>query len=134
MVKVRGDTMIPDSYIMTSTVKDMPSKTYKIDWENNSISGFIDGIDAIAQSVELAVSTERYIWDIYSWNYGSELHTLIGKSDGYAMSEMKRMIHDALLPDTRVKDTYDFVFKPTKDGIECSFTVSTIAGDVNATV
>ena len=126
--------MLPDTFILSTAVKDMPSKTYKIDWDNNTISGCIDCKEAMKQSIELAVTTERYIWDIYSWNYGSELYTLIGKTDAYAMSEMKRMIQDALLPDSRVSDTSDFVFTKTRDGLECSFNATTTVGEVNGTV
>lgn len=126
--------MLPESFIDNAVTVDMPSKTFKIDWVNNRIEGFIDGREAIAQSVELAVTTERYIWDIYSWNYGSEIYTLIGKPEAYAMSEMKRMIGDALSTDSRVTDISNYVFKKTQDGITCDFTVKSIAGDVSARV
>ena len=84
--------MLPETYNEISVIKDSPSKTYKIDWDNNRILGFIDGKDAVSQSIELALTTERYVWDIYSWNYGSDIHTLIGQNDVYAMYEMKSMI------------------------------------------
>lgn len=126
--------MLPESYVENVVVRDMPSKTYKIDWENNTISGFIDGKDALGQSIDLAITTERYMWDIYSWNYGSEIYTLIGKSDVYAMSEMKRMIQDALSTDSRIRDTSDFVFERARGGITCSFIAKTTVGDVNGTV
>ena len=126
--------MLPETYNEISVIKDSPSKTYKIDWDNNRILGFIDGKDAVAQSIELALTTERYVWDIYSWNYGSDIHTLIGQNDVYAMSEMKSMIKDALSPDGRVTDVSDFQFIKTKDGLDCSFTATTTVGEVNGTV
>lgn len=114
--------------------RTMPSKTYKIDWENGRIGGFIDGSEAIAQSAELAITTERYIWHTYSWNYGSEIYTLIGKNDAYIVSEMKRMIEDALSTDSRVKEITDYTFTRTDRGISCTFKMKTTAGEINATV
>lgn len=112
----------------------MPSKTYRIDWENCRIGEFIDGSEAIAQSAELAVTTERYIWHIYSLNYGSEIYTLFGKNDAYIVSEMKRMIEDALSTDSRIKGITDYSFTRTERGISCTFKLKTTAGDINATV
>ena len=126
--------MIDQSITVVSRNDTMPSKTYKIDWENGRIDGFIDGADAIAQSAELAITTERYIWRTYSWNYGSEINTLIGKNDAYIISEMKRMIEDALSTDSRIKEISDYVFTKTDKGISCSFKLKTTAGDVNASV
>ena len=126
--------MIDQSITVVSRNDTMPSKTYKIDWENGRIDGFIDGADAIAQSAELAITTERYIWRTYSWNYGSEINTLIGKNDAYIVSEMKRMIEDALSTDSRIKEISDYVFTKTDKGISCSFKLKTTAGDVNASV
>ena len=87
--------MIAKTFTLATQGDTMPSKTYKIDWKNGRIDGFIDGADAIAQSAELAITTERYTWHTYSWDYGSEIYTLIGKNDAYVVSEMKRMIEDA---------------------------------------
>lgn len=126
--------MLPETFNVEYTATSMPSKTYKIDWENGEIGGFIDGRDAIAQSIELAITTERFIWDIYSWNYGSEIYTLLGKSDAYAMSEMNRMIRDALSQDSRITDTINFKFEANRGKVTCEFTANTTMGDINATV
>ena len=64
--------MIAKTFTLATQGDTMPSKTYKIDWKNGRIDGFIDGADAIAQSAELAITTERYIWHTYSWDYGSD--------------------------------------------------------------
>lgn len=126
--------MIPQNYTLINKMQDMPSKTYKINWENGHIEGFIDGKTAIAQAVELAVSTERGVWKIYSNNYGSDVYKLIGKSNEYAMSEMKRMIDDSLVPDSRIDGTTDFKFDKISGGLTCDFTAKTTAGDVSGTV
>lgn len=126
--------MIAQTVTITTPDEGMPSKTYKIDWDNKTIEGFIDGADAIAQSAELALTTERFMWRTYTWNYGSEIYTLLGKNDDYVVSEMKRMIEDALSIDSRIKDVTDYEFVKVDDTIQCSFTLKTTAGDVNATI
>lgn len=126
--------MLSTTITFNAETQRMSSKTYKIDWENGRIGDFIDGTEAIAQSAELAITTERYIWHTYSWNYGSEIYTLIGRNDAYIVSEMKRMIEDALSTDSRIEEITDYVFTRTNRGISCSFKLKTTAGDINATV
>lgn len=126
--------MASETFTLETNTETMPSKTYKIDWEQNRIGDFIDGADAIGQSAELAITTERFIWPTYSWNYGSEIYTLIGKNEAYSISEMKRMIEDALSVDDRIKEVSDYVFTRTDKGISCSFKLKTTAGDINASI
>lgn len=126
--------MLPETFTIERTSTAMPSKTYRIDWDAGRIEGFIDGKEAVKQSIDLALATERYLWGIYTWNYGSEIYKLIGKSDAYAMSEMQRMIKDALSIDSRVTEVKDFVFEAERGNITCQFKASTSVGDINATV
>lgn len=124
--------MLPQTVkIKNSDYQDSPSYTYKIDWENHHISGFVDGKDAIKQATNLHLSTERYAWIIYSWQYGSELNTLIGKPIDYVISEMKRMIKDALIVDRRIRDVTDFKFTINGKDITCKFKIRTLEGDSN---
>lgn len=126
--------MLPETFKVEHASRSMPSKTYKIDWETGRIGGFIDGKEAVGQAIELALTTERFIWGIYSWNYGSEIYRLIGRSDAHAMGKMEHMIKDALLPDSRITDTKDFAFEVNRGEITCQFTASTTVGEINATV
>lgn len=48
----------------------MPSKTFYIDFESKKIVGMIEGKKAIEQSILLALSTSRFKYLIFSWNYG----------------------------------------------------------------
>mgnify|MGYP000943452811 FL=1 len=116
--------MIPQIDVKDVETSELPSKTWKLDLTNNRISGFIDGIDAVAQSAFMSLKTERYEHLIFSWQYGSELNTLVGKDSDYAYSEAKRMIKDALSTDTRITDVRDF---SAENGI-IYFTIDTIFG------
>ena len=53
-----------------------PSKTFRI--HGGRIEGTIDGLDAVRQSIELILTTERFLWPIFSSDYGAELEELIG--------------------------------------------------------
>ena len=54
-----------------------PSRTYRI--HDGRIEGTIDGLNAVRQSIELILITERFQWQIFSSDYGVELDELIGE-------------------------------------------------------
>ena len=78
-----------------------PSRTYRLDMENNRISGMADGLEAVKQAVYLILNTERYWYPIYSWDYGVELNHLYGQPTGMVYPEIERLITEALMQDDR---------------------------------
>ena len=58
----------------------------------------VEGNEAIKVWVYKALSTPRYNYSVYSWNYGSELMDLIGKAytPSLTKEEAKRYIKEAL--------------------------------------
>ena len=115
-----------------TTVKfeDYPTKTYYIDPATNQISGFVGGLDAMRQAVEIIFSVERYKWRIYTPNFGIELEGLVGMDQGVAASELKRRIEEALIPDNRIYGASNFIFRwPDANTLHCSVTVNTVYGD-----
>lgn len=46
-----------------------PTKTYFLNTDNNTITGYCDGKDAMKQAIYKILNTERYDYLIYSWNY-----------------------------------------------------------------
>lgn len=122
--------MLPQKLdIRKLSANPIPTKTYKIDWDNKRIMGFLDGEDAMKQAVDLHLSTERYQWVIYSWQYGSEIYKLIGKPYDYARLEIKRMIRDALSIDSRITDVDDFKVEFNDGDIHCKFKIITTEGE-----
>ena len=109
-------------------VETQPSNTYKI--ENNKVIGFCDGLDAIKQTIFSILNTERFDYLIYSWNYGIETKNLIGKSKDFVMSEIKRLIKEALTQDDRIDDVTDFNFYSNKNYLNVNFKVKTVAGTI----
>ena len=107
-----------------------PSRTWIID-RNTMQVGFMDeGLEAVRQSVEIALNVERFQWQIYNTNFGNELEELVGDDADYIQSELPRMVDDALSVDDRVIDTTDYVFSVNGDSMTVSFTVNTVYGQL----
>lgn len=122
--------MIPQNDTLDFTYEEPPSKTWFLDHKNKRIISYIDGLNAVVQSAYCAIQAPRYEHLIFSWQYGSEINTLLGKDEAYVFSEAKRMIKEALSIDTRITDVRDFSFE---EGI-ISFVIDTIFGSEKLTM
>ena len=112
-----------------------PSKTYRMDLENERIRGYTDGIEAVKQAIYKILSTERYKYLIYDWNYGIELADLFGKPIPFVYSMLKARIGEALLVDDRILEVSDFNFQEIdKETVLADYTVKTIYGDIKMSV
>lgn len=112
-------------------LKEQPSKTYYIDRENKRITGTVtDYLKAVEQAVYLILSTERYDYVMYSWNYGVELKDLFGQIKEFVIPNLIRRIKEALLQDDRISDVTDFKYRIEKSRYFISFTVVTRYGDI----
>lgn len=109
----------------------IPTLTYAVDWKNKRIVGNTDELEAMEQAVRLILETERYDWDIYSWNYGTELKRMLGKPLPVVQAILADKIADALLVDDRIMEIKDFDFERSgKDSLVVKFKVVTIFGDL----
>ncbi|MBQ9604286.1 MAG: DUF2634 domain-containing protein, partial [Firmicutes bacterium] len=63
-----------------------PTKTYKLDVENNRVIGYVDGLKAMEQAVYKILMTPRFRHIIYSFNYGTEHFELMDKLYPYIYS------------------------------------------------
>ncbi len=128
--------MIPKSTILPGQdfkIEEQPTYTYEMNPESGLIRGYVDGIDAMEQAVYKILSTERYRYIIYSWNYGIELEDLFGQPVSYVCLELERRIREALLWDTRIEDVGDFRFDTSARGtVHAYFVVHTVFGDLDA--
>ncbi|GFI02301.1 MAG: DUF2634 domain-containing protein [Lachnospiraceae bacterium] len=128
--------MIPKSANLPGqdfVIEEQPTYTYKMDPESGLIRGYVDGIEAMEQAVYKILSTERYRYLIYSWNYGIELEDLFGQPVSYACPELERRIREALIWDGRIEEVGDFKFDTSVKGIvHVYFTAHTILGDIKA--
>lgn len=112
-------------------VEEQPTYTYRMDPENDAIRGYVDGIDAMEQAIYKILSTQRYQYIIYSWNYGIELKDLFGQPVSYVCPELERRIREALLWDTRIEEVGDFRFDTSKRGtVHVYFKAYTAFGEI----
>ncbi len=111
-------------------VETEPSKNYRMKFEQNSISGYVDELEAMKQVVYKILNTERYEYEIYSWNYGIELKDLIGEPVSYVVAELERRISEALLQDDRIESVDSFEYDYSKKGVVLvTFQVHTLFGN-----
>ncbi|MGI5894274.1 MAG: DUF2634 domain-containing protein [Candidatus Merdivicinus sp.] len=105
----------------------MGSRTWKIDWQQNRIYGQISGLDALQQALQLALLTPRFHFPIYSFQYGSELESLIGSDPDYAVAAAPAMAEEAIAVDDRVLSVHAGSF--IADGTTLSGLVTVSAND-----
>lgn len=129
---------IPTPFETIENEQKKTSRTYRIDWDEGRIIGFVDGQEAMNQYIKKAILTPRFRCLIYSNQYGCEIVNVL--MDGnvtreYIEAEMPFLVTDALIHDPRVlrvynvgiefKDTY-----PLKDSCVITFDVDTIYGGI----
>ena len=123
--------LTPDVIFPEITVDSIqPSKTYALDFNTGEIKGMVDGRKAMEQFVRKAITTIRFIHPVYTDAYGCEVRTMIGKgfTDAFLRSEIKRMITEALIYDSRINKVYEFAITPKGDEIFVKFSVDTVEG------
>ena len=115
------------------TVKEQSyiDRTYKM--SDTQIAGFVDGMEALKQSIHKALFTEQYEYPIYSFQYGIAWKQLVGEDRSYVRAELRRMVEELLMRDNRIRFVDGFEFSFSGDSCHCSFNVSSIYGDIRVT-
>ena len=114
-------------------VSEQPDMTYRMNIQDEEVSGFADGIEAVKQSVFRMLNTERSKYVIYPWWYGIETMDLYGEPVTDVCPELERRVREALAVDARVLDVTDFEYDlGTKGVVHASFTVRTVYGEIRA--
>lgn len=96
----------------------------------------VEGNEAIKVWVYKALLTPRYQYSIYTWNYGSELLSLIGKAytPQLTKSEAKRYIEEALKINPYILEV-NVLDADFKDGVlSASIKIVTIYGESEVTI
>lgn len=125
--------MIPnvdDDLLADIEITEQPSLTYEIKLDKDKMGNYINGIEAMKQTIYHIINTERYQYLIYSWNYGVELADLFGKPITYCYPEIKRRITEALLQDSRIESVESFEFSYSKGDVIAKFKVITTEGEI----
>ena len=125
--------MLPQSSIDLSrgiVFQDQPSLTWIADPVTNRLRGREDNWEAVRQAVEVIVNVERFKWQIYTPNFGTDYDGLLGTDPGYAASELRRRLEDAFLPDNRILGIEDYAYTFKDVSLTVTFTALTVFGDV----
>lgn len=88
----------------------------------------------MVQAVEIALSTRRFHWQIYTPNFGTIYDDLPGREFGLVCGEIRRRTLDALSADDRITGVEDFKFRQDGESVTASFMVKTVFGDVRQEV
>lgn len=113
----------------------LPTDTFIIDWSSKRIAGTGTGLAAMQQAVEIILNVERFRWQIYGSNSGSEFQDLIGDDLDYIQSELPRRIEEAFSVDSRILSVDNYVFADDGRGnLTVSFDARTIYGTIHEEV
>lgn len=110
--------------------QDQPSLTWIADPATRRIRGRGDNYEAVRQAVEIIVNVERFHWQIYTPNFGTDLEGLLGNDPGYVASELQRRLSDAFLPDDRILGISQFSYTVQDTDLTAQVTVDTVFGPV----
>lgn len=121
---------LPQNVGLDSEIRyeDMPTNTFMIDRDSGQIKGMGDGLEAMRQAVDIILHTERFRWQIYNQNFGSELEGLIGDDYEFIVGELPRRIEDAFSVDSRILKVGNYAFSRRGDTVRVTFDVSTVYG------
>lgn len=134
--------MLPKSFREAQTIRDTisldpiisTSHNFKLDVNNNRVSGFVDEEVALAQAIYMMIKTEQGKYDIYPEDYGLKKEDLYGKPRNYVEAALEYRIPQCLLQDLRIKsvDSVDFDF--FSDQCLVTVYVTTVFGEVEVEV
>lgn len=110
----------------------LPTMTFKV--ADGRVIGVVDDYDAMVQAIDKIMRTERFVFPIYTEDYGNDLEDLVGADFEYIKVEAERMIDEALQADDRVTGVYvDDIYKLSDDSVQITGSVETIFGNVDFT-
>lgn len=106
-----------------------PTLTFQI--YHGRIRNKFDSRAAMKQAIDKILKTERFVYPIYTDQYGNDLYDLVGESRDYAMVEVERMIVEALEDDDRVNEVKITEIKPVgRDKLAVNGICLTVYGDI----
>lgn len=120
----------------TETEEDIP-REYGIDFETGQLTGkVVEGLDAIRVWAWMALKTARYRYEMYSWDYGCEIESLIGRGNSkeYLESETRRMVEECLSMNPHILGISEFDCKILDEKLILRFTMETDMGEVELNV
>lgn len=122
--------MIPYPTLSTTLeVNPIEYSNRSYNMSTKQIQGFVDGLEALRQSIAKRIGTQRFDHPIYSFSYGIDWRSLIGQPPEYYRPEAKRMIEESLIQDDRILEVSNFKFEFGIRSCSISFNVQSIFGN-----
>ena len=132
---ISGDVSLEEDAVINNNTLPL-YKEVAFDFENecvimeNNSPKIVEGLEALKVWVWKAIKTTRFEFDIYSWDYGCEINSLLGKgfTNAFISAEVKRYIKDALLINPYILsiDSIDVAFE--KDILIIETHITTVYG------
>lgn len=127
----------PSEYISTDAASLPLAREIAWDYEKNvpiyikGVPQIVTGLEAVKVWAWKALHTERKRWRIYTWDYGSDIPQLIGKSytSDTKQAEARRCVRDCLLINPYITSVHSI--RVESDGAELIIdaTIDTIYGE-----
>lgn len=132
--EVTGETEDSSDYPMYREVKWDFQNNVPVYKNGNPV--IVEGLEAIKVWAWKALHTPRFRYEIYSWDYGNELESLIGQSYSQALkeSEAARYVRECLLINPYITDVKNITVNQSGDKISITGTLETIYGEANISV
>lgn len=132
--EVTGETEDSSDYPMYREVKWDFQNNVPVYKNGNPV--IVEGLEAIKVWAWKALHTPRFRYEIYSWDYGNELESLIGQSYSQALkeSEAARYVRECLLINPYITDVQNITVNQSGDKISITGTLETIYGEANISV
>ena len=108
-------------------------KEYEFDFNTGHFTGkLLEGKEALKMWIYKVFLTNRYIYPIYSWDYGQDLDELIGQGyeTDYIKSEVEKRVQECLMINEHIKGCRSFEINLINDSLQINFTVDTTFGEV----
>ena len=108
-------------------------KEYELDFNTGQLTGkILEDKAALKMWIYKALLTNRYVYPIYSWDYGQDLEELIGRGyeTDFIKSEVERRVQECLMINEHIKGCSNFDISLINDQLQISFTVNTTFGEV----
>lgn len=94
----------------------------------------LDGLEALQQTINHILTTERYSLSIYDHRYGVEFDQYIGQPMDFVKADINRTIKEALMEDDRINDVHSFTHEFQGSELHVSFVVDSKLGAITGEV
>lgn len=125
--------LLPDTEELEE-LEIVEQSSYTFISDGRQIVGMADGLEAVKQTIQNILQTERFMYQIYSLNYGIESDDLVGADPDYIRAALPTRIEEALSVDDRILSVDDFTFDFSGDKAVVTCNVQTVYGTVNTGV